>query len=75
MSAWDSPITDAERENVLAVLPQALNEAGISLAFADLRPEFTARALLVLETLEAEGRARRESADVWKVADGGQSDG
>ena len=67
MSVWDSPITDGERANVLAVLPQALNEAGISLAFMDFRPEFTARALLCLETLEAEGKVRHVSAHVWRV--------
>ena len=67
MGAWDSPVTDAERANVLDLLPRALNGAGIALAFADPRPEFAARARLVLETLEAEGAVRRESADVWVV--------
>jgi hypothetical protein len=66
--SWTSPVTDAERENVLEILPKALNEAGIALVYMDFRPEFVERALLVLTTLEAEGKVRRASTDVWKVA-------
>jgi hypothetical protein len=64
------PVEDSERELVLSLLPQALGPAGLALACEDLRPSFLARARLILETLEAEGKVYRpypNDSNVWKV--------
>jgi hypothetical protein len=65
----DQPITDSEREIVLALLTQrAINAEGIALACADLRPSFIVRGQLVLDTLLAEGRVVHPYPEVWKLA-------
>lgn len=66
MSATSGPISEAEKQLVLELLPAALNAAGISLALADPRLGVMERAQQVIYALADEDRVWNDQG-IWRV--------
>lgn len=66
------PTTDNELwQEVLDLLPRALNEYGIALALMDVREEVVVQARATLQEMESAGLVKHESEFVWKVVPDG----